>query len=427
MKTRFTLSLIAGGLLAHCTAATFAQQTPPPPPPAQPPAVAPAPAGTQPASTQPIEESKARIEMEPTDFSFGELWQGEPCERKFKIKNVGTEPLTLDVSTSCGCTVATKPKSPVDPGETTEFSATYSTSHAGQANKKITVRTNDPTKPAVEIEVKGTVKALFLATPSEIISFQNLDAGDAETLTIKLENKYTEPLKLKLKEGQEFDKFGIELKELKEGHEYELTAKTRPPLNMGFNRTQAIVETGFDKVPTVTYQVTANVQPRVLASPPQLFVTAAASQPMQQMVRVQYRASNPLKITEVKATPDTIKTEILPPAEPVAGSKVAFLQLAVTLPAFNDLPDKSEIQILTDDPSPEYQKLVVPVSKRVGPARQITPIGPRPASAAPNPPGPGQPVQITPAPPGAAPPPAPVTAPPPPPAPAEKPAEPAKK
>jgi hypothetical protein len=378
----------------------------------------PVPAATtsQPATTLPAPESKARIEISPADFNFGELWQGQPAERKFTIKNVGTEPLTLDVTTSCGCTVATKPKTPLDPNDTTEFSATYSTAHAGVANKKVTVRTNDPTRPAIELDVKGTVKALFVATPAEMINFQGLEMSDVESQTIKLENKYDAPLKLKIKEGQDFDHFEIALSEVKEGAEYELKATTKAPLAMGFNRTQVLLETGLEKVPTLTYQVTANVQPRVLVSPAQLYLNPGTSQPAQQMVRVQYRVDKPIKIKEIKATPDTIKTEVLPSTDVPPGGKIAFHQISVTLPGFNDLPDGAKLEIYTDDPSPEYEKLDVQIMKRLGgPPARISPVAPgRPTPA---PPGTIPP----PPPPGTTPPPRPTAAqqpPPPPPPPA---------
>ena len=58
----------------------------------------------------------------------------------------------------------------------------------------------------------------------------DLEPSSRETQKIKLENKYDEPLKLKIKEGQNFGQFEISLNELEAGKVYELTATTKPPL-----------------------------------------------------------------------------------------------------------------------------------------------------------------------------------------------------
>ena len=90
------------------------------------PSTAPSTAPGAPAAT-----SGARMKLSPSEFDFKEVWQSQPAEGEFSIENVGTEPLTLDTRSSCGCTVATKLKSPLDPGETTKFKISYNTSRPG--------------------------------------------------------------------------------------------------------------------------------------------------------------------------------------------------------------------------------------------------------------------------------------------------------
>jgi hypothetical protein len=49
---------------------------------------------------------------------FGKIIEGETVSFNFKFKNVGkTDLLIADVSTSCGCTVPSFPKTPIRPGE----------------------------------------------------------------------------------------------------------------------------------------------------------------------------------------------------------------------------------------------------------------------------------------------------------------------
>jgi len=322
-------------------------------------------ATTQPTGSAPAAGSAARLEINGTDFDFGEVYVGMPAVREFTAKNVGDAPLMLDVQSSCGCTVATKPKSPLPPGESTTFSISYSTSYRGTANKTVTLNTNDPTQRSVTIKVHGEVKPLLAMTPGESIVFQGLDTDSTASQTIKLESKYPGPLQLKLKEGQDFGRYAVELKEIKSGAEYELTATTKPPLARGVNRATAVLETGLEKVNPVQITVMANILPRVFLWPTQLYVLPTYTEPVEQIVRVQYRPESPVKITQVKPSLDAIQWEILPSATMPAGNPGAVHQIRVKLPKYEDLPPEGgKLEIYTDDKSPEYQKLEVQIVRR---------------------------------------------------------------
>lgn len=316
-----------------------------------------------PASLPGATESKARMELTPQDFKFGDVWQGVPTQREFTIKNVGTDPLIIsDVKSTCGCTVPTKPKSPVAPGESSTFTITYDTKKPGHASKKVIVTTNDPNSPSLDIVVEGNVKALFKMTPSEHIMMHDLEPSSEQSQTIRMECNYDTPLHLKLKPGQDFGKFDVELKEVEAGKVYELMAKTRPPLTLGFNRGTVVLETGLEKVPTLTVSLGANAQPRVLSMPPKLHVRPDAKVASQQIVRIQYRLDPGTKIKEVKCNLPNVTWEIMPEQAPPPQARVSTHQIRVNLPAWADLPPEGGlIEIFTDDKDPTYQRLEVPI------------------------------------------------------------------
>jgi len=325
-----------------------------------------APAGSAPAS-EPGAVGTPKMELSPSEFNFGEIWQGMPARGEFTIRNVGDAPLTVTATSSCGCTVATRPKSPLAPGETTTFTISYDTKRASVANKSVFLNTNDPERGRVEIKVRGTVKALLEATPGDVLNFAGLDTDSRETRSIKLVNRYPEPLHLKLRPDQNFGAFEVELKEVVPGQEYELVATTRPPLRKGANMAAVVVETGLKEVSELTYSLSAFVQPRVMVSPAFLTVMPQVDKPKDYTIAVQYRVSNPLQIKEIKPSTDLIKCELLPPNPPPADSRVASHQIRVTLPPYQDLPpDGAVIEILTDDPDPEFQKLTVQVIRQSG-------------------------------------------------------------
>jgi hypothetical protein len=325
------------------------------------PATAPA---SGPAASQPTEGPSPRMELSSTQFDFGEVWQSQPVKRDFSIKNGGDADLTIAVKSSCGCTVATSPKSPLPPGESSTFAITYDTKRLGEANKKVTLSTNDPGQPNVDIAVIGTVKPVFAMSPTDRIMLQNLEPNAAERGTLKLVSQYGQPLPLKLKDGQDFGRFEITLKELKPGQEYELVAVTRPPLNIGWNQVDVALDAGAPDVPTITIPVSANVQPRVIAFPPMFSVNPETKEPTQKVVSVDYRKDTPIKIAAVQPTIAGIKYELLPDEPVPADRKMASHKIRLTIPPYADVPaDGAKVEILTDDQDPQYQKLEVRILK----------------------------------------------------------------
>jgi hypothetical protein len=345
-----------------------------------------------PPASQPAGGAAPRMELNPTKFDFGEIWQTVPVKREFTIKNTGSADLTIGAKSSCGCTVATTPKSPLPPGETTTFTITYDSKAAGNANRKVTLSTNDPAQPSVDIPVVGKVKPVFKMSPQDRIMLRDLEPGSAERGAIVLTNNFGRPLALKLKDGQEFGRFDVSLREIRPGEEYELVAVTRPPLDIGWNQVNVTLETGASEVPTISIPVAANAQPRVMVFPPMVSVNPENTGPIQKVVSIDYRQDTPLKITAVKPAVESIKYELLPDEPAAPDRKIASHKIRLTLPPYADVPaDGTRVEILTDDHDPQYQLLYVRIIKlkdvprvrRIGPDTNAPAHGLPPATPAP--------------------------------------------
>ena len=79
--------------------------------------------------------------------------------RIFKFTNTGNAPLIItNVQSTCGCTVPSKPKEPIAPGQTGEIQVKYNMS-PGPIRKTITVESNAINYPEgrVAIKIKGDV------------------------------------------------------------------------------------------------------------------------------------------------------------------------------------------------------------------------------------------------------------------------------
>lgn len=102
-------------------------------------------------------QDTAKMEFESEVIEYGKIEKGSDGIRTFVFTNTGNIPLVIkDVSSSCGCTVPSKPEAPVQPGETGEIKVKYDTNIVGPIRKTITVYSNADI-PAKSLKIKGEV------------------------------------------------------------------------------------------------------------------------------------------------------------------------------------------------------------------------------------------------------------------------------
>jgi hypothetical protein len=344
-----------------------------------------APPASQPApGSQPTTGPAGKLEMSPQDFRFGDTWQGFPAEREFTVKNVGAGPLEISVTSSCGCTVASKPKSPLPPGESSTFKVTYNTTNLGPTDKHVTVTTNDPDRITFDIPVQGTVKPLYEIKPGDYIIFEELDRDTHATGSVRVESKYTGPMHAKLlaNYNSEWGPFDVQLTPIQPGREFEVSATTRPPLPVGRSMGTVQIDTGLPNVLPITVRISGYVPPRVAAQPDRLAVTQQFTRPMQHTVRLVYRESEPVEVTDVKCDLPDVHWEIQPPSPPPEGSHMAYREIRLTVPGFADLPAKGGKLDIYTDAGGEFAKLTVQIERRLPHVRR-PPRPPAPPAAQP--------------------------------------------
>ncbi|GEM_PF-994875 len=106
-----------------------------------------------------------RIEVTPELIEFGEISPTEKAVVEYRVRNAGGSPLEITrVSTSCGCTTAEVGKTTLLPGETTPLRVTFDPQamRAEGLNEEdiyriIFLRSNDPERPEVTVELRGRV------------------------------------------------------------------------------------------------------------------------------------------------------------------------------------------------------------------------------------------------------------------------------
>lgn len=99
----------------------------------------------------------AEMNFESEVIDYGTITQNSDGVRTFKFTNTGNQPLIIsNAKGSCGCTVPTWPKAPINPGEAGEIKVKYATNRLGPINKSVTVMSN-ATQGTKVLRIKGNV------------------------------------------------------------------------------------------------------------------------------------------------------------------------------------------------------------------------------------------------------------------------------
>ena len=109
------------------------------------------------------------IEFAQTKYEGGTAIEGEKITYTYQFTNTGQADLEItDVKASCGCTASAPKDKVVKPGASSEIVATFnSKGRTGTQRKTITVRTNDPDQPVVQLSLQVQVdKDPFAAAPT---------------------------------------------------------------------------------------------------------------------------------------------------------------------------------------------------------------------------------------------------------------------
>jgi len=88
---------------------------------------------------------------------FGEIPRDGDGTCTFTFKNLGDEPFVINrVRSSCGCTVPSWPRQPVEPGDNGKISVSYNTALTGTFLKSVYVYSTASNSP-VKLQIKGKV------------------------------------------------------------------------------------------------------------------------------------------------------------------------------------------------------------------------------------------------------------------------------
>jgi len=139
-----------------------------------------------------------KVVVEQPVYDFGKLDVSAGGSHDFVLRNVGEGPLKLTLGGStCRCTVGKLQHEEVPPGGTTKVTVNFRPAEQpGPYLQTVTLLTNDPHQPRVELKVTGTFVAALQFSPSELV-FSNISAGEPAIGQVQLVCYLDEPVEIK--------------------------------------------------------------------------------------------------------------------------------------------------------------------------------------------------------------------------------------
>lgn len=130
---------------------------------------------------------KPHLAFEEPVYDFGIAGPGQKITHTFKFTNLGSAPLqVIKVGTSCGCTAALLSGGDIQPGSSGEIRATFGTRrYEGKQETTITVHSNDPHEPEIDLTIKGTIKRNVAVVPQGV-NFGDVEKGKAITGRVRV-------------------------------------------------------------------------------------------------------------------------------------------------------------------------------------------------------------------------------------------------
>ena len=106
---------------------------------------------------QQAKQSGQEIYFSQTTYDYGEILEGSDGLYTIGFKNIGNEAVIISrVRSSCGCTVPSWPKEPVEPGAKGEIEVKYNTELTGSFMKSVYVYSSAENSP-VKLTIRGKV------------------------------------------------------------------------------------------------------------------------------------------------------------------------------------------------------------------------------------------------------------------------------
>lgn len=243
-------------------------------------------------------------------FNFGEKDESLSVEHTFEILNDGDLSLVISkTKTSCGCTVANISRKIIPPGETATLKAVFNLKNKrGNQAKNITIHCNDPDSPTFQLRLEGTVTSSLTINPERVF-LSGISADSDVTRTVDIQSEKSIVVKGIQNPLSQID---ASLETLREGHEYRLTVRTKPPLSLGRFQNHIRLETEPANQPNISVLVMGDVVGPLAFAPQQIVINGPSTNALTRYVVVRPGSQKNFSITKIELPNEEMQSKIFP-------------------------------------------------------------------------------------------------------------------
>lgn len=201
-----------------------------------------------------------RLEVPQPIHDLGEIFEDQPLEHVFTLKNAGDAPVQIkNIELDCACSAVDYDRA-IPPGGTGKIVFTiapFSAIH--KFCKKGMIFSNDPSSPVTTIQLCGNAKPFIEIQPAHIVRFTG-QPHDKLVSRVRLISHQKTPLTIKGFETDLGDKVGIKIKEEKPGQIFEVEI-TNQMKEIGAYKGKIEILTSSDKRPRLILRIFGDLYP----------------------------------------------------------------------------------------------------------------------------------------------------------------------
>lgn len=302
-----------------------------------------------------------KIEVTQETKDVGTIAKGQVIKTDFVVKNVGGADLIIsDARPSCGCTVSSFDKI-IKPGQEGKIHSEVDTkSFAGPISKSVTVVSNDPERPQLNVFIKALVKPYVDVLPQAYVRFSMVkgDAANQDVILLSEEKGFKPVVKevsqpyVKAEIAPAGDKDKVPGRT---GEQYKMRINVSEQAPDGLLNAPIVISTGVAQQPTIEIPVSGIVRPRLSVTPVLVNFgnfTAGKDAITRNVVVTNNKPGQPVKITKAEVSVPGFMTDIVPTQEGVsytvvvkASDKVKKGTLDGMVRLFTDDKDRGVIEL----------------------------------------------------------------------------------
>jgi len=210
------------------------------------------------------QSSFPNIKFDHLTYDFQIAGPARKIHHTFRFTNTGSKTLVIDrLNTDCGCTAAMISEKNIQPGKSGAIKTTFETKkYEGKQKKSITVYSNDPDNPEIQLVIKGIIKRHVAVVPQGI-NFGNVIIGQGANGSIKLLQLSNEKLILhKIENNNKYLNIFTSTLQEENNEGILINVSLKPEAPVGVFSDIITLHTNLKKRPRIDVPVWANIKRR---------------------------------------------------------------------------------------------------------------------------------------------------------------------